>query len=187
MNTLQKLVLSLRNKLRLKGSHSVNIDSTAKLRDCKVSILGNNNSLRVGKNVKLRNVSIEVDGDSCQLIIEDNCVIGESCYLSVREKGTTLTLGKGCMLSRNVKVMTSDGHDILKEGKRINPAKSISIGDKVWLADNVTILKGVAVGAGSVVGINSTLTKSISSQQIAVGNPAKVVASGIEWREELTY
>jgi len=51
----------------------------------------------------------------------------------------------------------------------------------VWLADNVTILKGVEVAEGSIVGINSTLTKSISSNVIAVGNPAKVVKDGVNW------
>lgn len=66
--------------------------------------------------------------------------------------------------------MTSDGHDILRDGKRINPAKSIYIGSHVWLADNVTILKGVDIGSGSIIGINSTVTKSIGQYCIAAGN-----------------
>ncbi|MBJ6958659.1 acyltransferase, partial [Vibrio cholerae] len=77
---------------------------------------------------------------------------------SCRESDTTLIIGSECMFSRNVKLMTSDGHDILRDGKRINPAKSIYIGSHVWLADNVTILKGVSIGSGSIVGINSTVT-----------------------------
>ena len=91
------------------------------------------------------------------------------------------------MLSRNIKIMTSDGHDVLKEGERVNFAKNIEIGQSVWLADNVTVLKGVTIGNGSIVGINSTLTKSIGNNQVAAGVPAKVVSSKVSWREELTF
>ncbi len=55
------------------------------------------------------------------------------------------------------------------------------LGDKVWVADDVTILKGVSIGANSVVGIGSVLTKSVSSGSVAVGNPAKVVKEDISW------
>jgi len=91
------------------------------------------------------------------------------------------------MFSRNVKVMTSDGHNIFKLGQRINPAKSIHIGDNVWLADNVTVLKGACIGSNSVIGINSTLTKSVGDNVVAVGSPAKIIQSGIRWQNELTY
>ncbi len=91
------------------------------------------------------------------------------------------------MFSRNVKIMTSDGHDILENSKRINYAKDINIGNHVWLADNTTILKGVTIGDNSIIGINSTVTKSVPINSIAAGNPAKVVKSSIYWEETLTY
>lgn len=91
------------------------------------------------------------------------------------------------MFSRNVKIMTSDGHNIVRKNERINQARNIAIGNHVWLADNVTILKGVHIGNDSMVGINSTLTKSIETNVIAVGNPAKVIQNNINWEEKLTY
>lgn len=135
----------------------------------------------------MRDVLIEIDGNHCELVIGKESVIGNNCYLSVREQETHLHIGEACMLSRNVKIMASDGHNILRQGKRINPARSITIGDNVWLADNVTILKGVSIGSGCVVGINATLTKDIAANQIAAGNPAKVVTDDIEWQKELSY
>ena len=88
------------------------------------------------------------------------------------------------MLSRNVKIMASDGHTIFnKKNDRINHSKSITVSHNVWLADNVTILKGVIVGSNSVVGINSTLTKSIQKNSIAVGNPAKITTDDIYWEK----
>lgn len=177
----------IRNKIRIEHNNTAKISNNAKLRDCRISIKGQNNLLVIESGVNIRKTQIEIDGNYCTVHIGKDCVIGHGCYLSSREIKTELTLGANCMLSRNVKVMTSDGHDILKDGKRINPAQSISIGEQVWLADNTTVLKGVKIGDNSIVGINSTLTKSITSGSIAVGNPAKVVQTDISWRSDLTY
>ncbi|NOJ23976.1 acyltransferase [Vibrio coralliilyticus] len=79
--------------------------------------------------------------------------------------------------------MTSDGHDTTEDGNRVNNAQSIEICSKVWLTDNVTVLRRV----GPIIGINSTLTKSVPSGFIATGNPAKVVQNEVSWQHELTY
>jgi len=91
------------------------------------------------------------------------------------------------MFSRNIKLMTSDGHDIYHDKRRINPAKSIIIGSHVWLSDSVTVLKGCNIGDGSIIGINSLVTKSIGSNKIAVGTPAVEVKDNIQWDEDLTF
>lgn len=44
-----------------------------------------------------------------------------------------------------------------------------------WVGCNVTILKGVTIGTGAVIGAGSLVTKSIPPYAIAVGSPAKVV------------
>ncbi|SBS25075.1 Putative acetyltransferase [Marinomonas aquimarina] len=187
MSLLQQLKLKLFNTLRVQSNNVVDIHPDSKIKGCRIAIKGTNNRLEIAQGCNLRGVHIEINGDNCLINIERDTIIGEDCYLSSREKDTQLTIGADCMFSRNVKIMTSDGHDILRGQQRINPAQSIHIGTHVWLADNVTILKGVNIGDGSVVGINSTLTKSIAEQEIAVGSPAKVVASEITWRDELTF
>ncbi len=187
MNVIDFLKLNLRNKMKVAQGNHVSIDASAKIRGCKIIVKGRNNHLRIAKGCNLRNVHIEILGNNCSITIDEGCVIGENCYLSSREEGTRLALGADCMLSRNVKLMTSDGHDILKAGQRVNFAKDITLGCSVWLADNVTVLKGVTIGEGSIVGINSTLTKSIANNEVAAGSPAKVVASDMSWHEALTF
>lgn len=187
MTLYERLMLRVRNKTSIARNQSVDIDKTAKIRDCTILIKGHNNSLKIEANVRLRNTFIEINGNNCSLTIGENSVIGQNCYLSVREEGTSLLISSDCMLSRNVKIMTSDGHNIIKNEQRINHAKSIVIGKHVWLADNATILKGVNIGDHSILGINSTLTKSVEANCIAVGNPAKVVQSDVTWQHELTY
>ncbi len=147
----------------------------------KVYIKGRNSTLHIKQNVNIRNSFIEIMGDDCSVTIGENCIIGFDCYLSAKETGTSLTLGNGCMLSRNAKLMTSDGHPIFHENEVINKAKKITLHDNVWIADNVTVLKGVEIGEGSVVGIDSVLTKSVPAHSIAAGNPAKIIRNDINW------
>lgn len=181
------LLARLRNKIRIGSGNTVEIGKKTRIRYCDIHVTGSGNKLVFKDGANLKGVCIELDGNDCTLIIGKDCVIGENCFISCRERGTQLTIGDKCMFSRNVKVMTSDGHDIVKQGQRINPAKSIHIGNNVWLADNVTVLKGVSIGNNSVVGINSTLTKSINHNVVAVGNPARVIQEETNWANELTY
>lgn len=52
----------------------------------------------------------------------------------------------------------------------------IKIGDYVWIGTNCTILPGVTIGNGAVIGAGSVVTKDIPSYKIAVGSPAKPIA-----------
>ena len=51
----------------------------------------------------------------------------------------------------------------------------IKIGNDVWIAANVTILKGVNIGDGAIIGAGSVVTRDIPEYAVAVGNPARVV------------
>jgi len=170
----------LRNKLKIKGELDLEISKSAKLVGCTLKVKGKNNKLFIGENTVLRNSFLEIIGDNSKIYIQNNCMIGDNSYLSAKE-GAVLTINKGCKLARNIKIMTSDGHPIYQNNVRMNPAKNITLQSSIWVADNVTILKGVEIGEGSVVGINSTLTKSIPSNSIAAGNPAVIVKKDIEW------
>ncbi len=174
----------VRNKIKVDKTSNISIGKNFKMTGCKVVIKGKNNSLTFADDIRLRSVLIEIIGDNCKITVGSGSTIGDGSYISAREQNTSLIIGKRCGFSRNVKIMTSDGHPIYKDGIRINEAKNITIEDDVWVADNVTILKGVTIGSGSVVGINSTVVKNISQKSIAVGNPAKVVKENITWQDK---
>jgi len=175
------LLHKIRNKIRIKGKTTLNISKNAKIVNCTFYIKGNNNTIIIKDNTILRKVNIEILGNNCKLLIDNHVMIGDNSYLSVKE-GKTLMIGANCGLSRNIKILTSDGHPIFQDNKRINPAQDIIIKNNVWIGDNATILKGVTIGNNSVIGINSTLTKDIPNNCIAVGNPAKVVKENITWK-----
>lgn len=179
--------LRIRNKIRVQSGNTISVGEKTRIRETSISIKGKNNRLVIKRGVKIRKATIEINGINCLIEIGENTLIGHNSYLSARERGIKLIIGQDCGLSRNVKLMTSDGHDIMHSEERINPAKDIRIMDHVWLADGVIILKGVTIGTGSIVGINSVLTKSIGENVIAAGNPAKIIKDEIHYRSELTY
>jgi len=176
------LVQKLRNKIRIKGDLDLSLAKNAKIVGCDIFVNGKNNQLIIEKNVKIRLTKIEIVGDNCCITVGENTTIGHNSYLSAKE-GRTLSIGRDCMFSRNVKVMTSDGHFIYKNREILNKGKDIVIENNVWLADNVTILKGVHISSGSVVGIDATLTRNLPSNSIAAGNPAKIIQENIEFWE----
>ncbi len=65
--------------------------------------------------------------------------------------------------------------DVTDEMKDKNDDADIVIKDDVWVGANVTILNGVTVDRGCVIGAGSIVTKSIPAYSIAVGIPAKPI------------
>jgi acetyltransferase-like isoleucine patch superfamily enzyme len=182
MNQLS-FIQKIKNSVKISGADNKILlqDRSIKISKTKIVIKGSNNTLHIKSGVKISGSFLEIVGDNCSIIIGKNSIIGGGCYLSAKEENITLNIGDECMLSRNAKLMTSDGHPILKDGKIINSAKDITLHNKIWIADGVTILKGVEIGSNSVIGIGSVLTKSIPSNSIAAGNPARVIKENISW------
>jgi acetyltransferase-like isoleucine patch superfamily enzyme len=104
-------------------------------------------------------------------------VIGNYCVLSpgVRiRSASSVRIGHNCMFAENCYVTDGDWHDVYH---RIYPGKTapVRIGNNVWLADSVTVCKGVAIGDNSVVGAASVVTRDVPPNTIAAGNPAKTI------------
>lgn len=54
-------------------------------------------------------------------------------------------------------------------------SKAVFIQDNVWLGEFVSVLPGVTIGKGTIVGANSVVSKSLPPYVIAVGSPAKPI------------
>lgn len=53
--------------------------------------------------------------------------------------------------------------------------KTSKVGNDVWVGANSTILRGVIIGDGAVIGANSIVTKDVPPYAIVAGNPAKII------------
>lgn len=87
-----------------------------------------------------------------------------------------ITIGHHCFIGPNCGMYTAI-HPMLAEERNsgLETAKPIVIGDNCWLGGNVTILPGVTIGAHSVIGAGSVVTKDIPDHVVAVGNPCRVL------------
>lgn len=85
-------------------------------------------------------------------------------------------IGDNTMIAPNVVIATA-GHPILpilREHHYVY-CQDVHIGKNVWIGANVTILPGVTIGENTVIGAGSVVTKDISSNVVAYGNPCKVI------------
>lgn len=149
-----------------------------------ITFKGNNNRIKIGKGCGFKQTNmIYIQGDWNIVEIGDDVIFDQNVSVVVAE-GTECKIGSECRFANGVRIRTSDQHFIFDgEGKRINYAKNVYIGSHVWLGASVIVMKGITIGEGCVVGIDSMVTKDIPSRSIAVGKPAKVIKSDISWRE----
>ena len=90
---------------------------------------------------------------------------------------THIYVGDYTMLGPNV-VLATAGHPILPElrGERaLQYNLPIRIGRNCWLGAGVIVMPGVTIGDNSVIGAGSVVTKDVSANVVAVGNPCRVL------------
>ncbi|NTW19519.1 MAG: acyltransferase [Nostocales cyanobacterium W4_Combined_metabat2_030] len=168
----------------------------------RIEIKGTNNQVVIGNGTNIYNLQIVIHGDNNKLAIGKNCIVGG--FIEMFGNGNEITIGSQTITSANVRLMahggtyirigercviadltdirTADSHSILNaEGERINPDESIEIGDRVWLAREVMVLKGAVIGSDSVIGPRSIVTKKVPSNVVAIGIPARVARTNITW------
>lgn len=78
-----------------------------------------------------------------------------------------IRLGRDVMIGRGVVIYDSDHHTIRNlEGKLTNPDAPVEIGDHVWLATNVMVLKGSTIGSGSMISAGVTVRGTASGNTL---------------------
>ena len=110
-----------------------------------------------------------------------NISIGARCFANfglVALDVATITIGDDVQIGPNVQLLTPT-HPVEPEARRAKweSAEPITIGDNVWLGGGAIVLPGVTIGADTVVGAGSVVTKDLPAGVVAVGNPARVIRS----------
>lgn len=97
-------------------------------------------------------------------------------YDTVILDGAKVTIGDRVLFGPKVGLYTSN-HSFDARERELGGciAKPISIGNRCWLAANVTVLPGVTIGDDVIIGAGSVVTHDIPSNVIAVGNPCHVL------------
>ena len=98
-----------------------------------------------------------------------------------------LTIGDNVNIGGNCMILDTDVHQLdylARRGGTLIGYKNktstvqtapVTIEDDVWIGANCQILKGVTIGARSVIGAGSVVTRSIPADCIAAGNPCRII------------
>lgn len=102
--------------------------------------------------------------------------INNSVNISCFER---IEIGEDVAISENVSIRDSDNHLIY--GSQQVRTQPVKIGNHVWIGMNVTVLKGVHIGEGSIIAAGAVVTRDVPPNCLAAGVPARVMKTGVKW------
>lgn len=126
------------------------------------------NHIRLGKSVYLGAFS------SGQLKIGSHTYIGRYSIILAHE---SVEIGDDCLIAPGCHI-TDVNHGIVPDNlirKQPLVSKPVRIGNDVWLGAGCSILPGVTIGDGAVIGARSVVTGDVPAGAIVVGAPAKIL------------
>lgn len=168
---------------------------------CKKMILGPGSTLYEGAEIInmqspdkiIVGKGSHIDGQLMVFPFGEGISIGDNSYVgrgSIVRAGDRIEIGSNVLISHNVNVIDTDSHEIDYRLRAESTAKQfvygikekgtvetspIVIKDYAWLSYNVSVLKGVTIGKGAIIGCGSVVTHDIPDMCLAAGNPAKVI------------
>ncbi|MDK2977676.1 MAG: hypothetical protein PWP52_390 [Bacteroidales bacterium] len=170
-----------RTKIYIDGFENKFFARESFLFNTKITIDGKGNTIEIKKGVKLRNGLIQIRGSNCKIIINEGTSFGQIRMVNVG-KNNNIVIGKNNLFADDIEIWASDTHSIFDENNNfINQEKPVFIGDYVWVGNHVRILKGVTIGNGAIIGMNSVVTKSILPKTLNVGVPTKIIRENVTW------
>jgi acetyltransferase-like isoleucine patch superfamily enzyme len=149
------------------------------------NIQGKKEAILLNQNAHIRG-ELLVFGYGGKIEIGRNSYIGEGTRIW---SASSVTIGNDVLISHGCNIIDTDSHEInhieraegfinlIKQGHsktNLNiKSKPIVIEDNAWLSYNVSVMKGVKIGKGAIIGAGSLVTKDVPEFTLWAGNPAK--------------
>jgi len=182
-NAHQKERLKIWEENSIFDKNSVEIDENA--------TISNNrrdpNLVNIGKETWIRGELI-IFKHGGRIKIGNNCLLGSQSRIW---SSIGIDIGDRVLISHNVNIHDNISHPLdanerhedfmyIKKNKELREntiirEEKIIIKNDVWIGFNSTILKGVTIGEGSIIGANTVITKDIPPFSVVIGNPAKII------------
>jgi acetyltransferase-like isoleucine patch superfamily enzyme len=180
--------------LRKKWSHllkaqNVTIGASSIFHDTAVveNFQKNRSNIHIGSYTHIKG-ELLVFAHGGRITIGDYCYIGESTRIwSAKD----ISIGNNVLIAHNVNIHDNISHPLDAELRNAHyrhiiskghPSENIDLSEKpvvikdnAWIGFNATVLKGVTIGKGAVVGACSVVTKDVPDGAIVIGNPAKII------------
>ena len=156
--------------------------SSARIRN----IRDDNQFIRIGKNTV-------VAGELLVFPHGGSISIGEWCYIGEGARiwsSMSIELHDRVLISHNVNIFDSLTHPVNARQRHLqfNSIKSVGhpsainldekpvkIKDDAWIGANASLLRGVTINEGAIVGVGSVVTRDVPAFTIVAGNPARVI------------
>lgn len=169
--------------------NGVDFDKTLVCNGLPIVDIGRNAKCKIGRDCSINsNIRFNPIGrysptflivkDAGRLIIGNNTGISSSAIVCHNQ----ITIGNYVKLGGNVVIYDTDFHSLQCGTRRESKldlvnivSKPVIIEDDVFIGAHSTILKGVCIGKGAIVGAGSVVTKNIPAQEIWGGNPARYI------------
>ena len=144
-----------------------------------------NNEIKLLDKVEVEKSYFFINDSNSSIAIGEGTTF-EGVKLNSQENNNKIQIGDNCMFSYNVEIRNTDSHPIFNENNEIiNIGKEVIIGNRVWIGEGTTVLKGVSIADGCVIGAKSLVTKNIKEAgSISVGIPSKVIKENIKWERK---
>lgn len=160
----------------------VEIDGPVTSGDVSLTV-GSHASITIGPDCVIGRLSLSAFGAGARIDVGREVGFAGAVSLSTHE-GSQISIGARCLIAGDTVFSTSDYHTVfdVTTGERINQAADINLGEHVWVGARAMVLKGASIGHDSVVGAGSIVTASFGPNSLIVGNPARLLRSGVGWR-----
>lgn len=147
----------------------------------RVPYINGNPRIELGSNIRISGLIgiAAASKGTPTLIIGDGVFIGHGTNFAIADR---ITIGKFASIGGGTYIADTEGHSHYNPQRPIwevaageGDVAPVTIEDGVQISRNVMILKGVTIGARSVIGAGSVVRSNIPPDSIVMGNPARVV------------
>ncbi|NGP28674.1 acyltransferase [Rhodococcus aetherivorans] len=125
----------------------------------------------IGMDIERSIISSGVWFGSRRVSIGTGTFVNYGCRFNTSAR---IKIGRNCDIGMDVLFVTST-HDIGRTNRRAGRpiAKSISIGNGVWIGARSVLLPGVVIGDGSIVAAGAVVTANVPANTVVAGVPAR--------------
>lgn len=137
--------------------------------------LKNYGTLRIGRGTILRSVLIPVElvvGPGANLSIGERCSINYGVSIGVSK---SIELGNRVRIGPYSMIIDCQFHEVYDRDRRPKP-QPVVIEDDVWIGAKVSVMPGVRIGRGAIVGAHAVVTSDVPPFTVVAGVPARTVA-----------
>ncbi len=168
--------VTIGRNVTIRGSRRIHLGDRVTIDDqCVLDARGPRSELRIGAGTLIsRNTILRVRNGS--LLLGDGCDIGSNCIFGTDSR---LELGPEVLVAAFTYVVAGGNHNhsdpdvpILRQG--LTSRGGVSIGEGAWLGARTTVLDGVSIGAHTIIGAHSLVTRDLPEKCVAYGAPASV-------------